>query len=201
MIIATKNDKKLHELRRYLKGVKATAHSLKDLGKTPRIVENGDTFKKNAIKKAVATSKFADGLALADDSGLAVDMLGGEPGVKSARFAGPHKSNHDNNVKLLRLLEGAPLKKRTARFICAVAIADKGKVVKVIEEVCKGLIAFSIRGRHGFGYDSVFLMPKYNKTFGELGLKAKDRMSHRSKALKKARAFLRKYLSGRSAAG
>lgn len=197
IIIATKNAKKLHELRRYLKGVKATAHSLKDLGKTPRIIENGDTFKKNAVKKAVTISRFIGGIALADDSGLAVDILGGQPGVKSARFAGPHKGDHDNNLKLLRLLEGVPLRERKARFVCAVAIADGGKVVRLIEEDCKGLIAFSIRGRHGFGYDPLFLIPKYNKTFGELGLKAKDKMSHRSKALKKARAFLRKYLDGK----
>ena len=195
IIIATKNDKKLHELKRYLKSVKATVHSLKDLGKTPRIVENGDTFKKNAVKKAVVVSKFTDAITLADDSGLAVDILGGQPGVKSARFAGPHKGDHDNNIKLLRLLEGVPLRKRKARFVCAIAIADKGKVVKLIEEDCKGLIAFSICGRRGFGYDPLFLIPKYNKTFGELGLKVKDKMSHRSKALKKARAFLRKYLS------
>jgi XTP/dITP diphosphohydrolase len=107
------------------------------------------------------------------------------PGVKSARFAGPKKKDHDNTVKLLKMLEGRPDKARSARFVCAVAIADHGRIVKVIEESCRGRIAHSIRGRHGFGYDPVFLIPKYNRTFGELGLKTKDRMSHRSKALKK----------------
>jgi XTP/dITP diphosphohydrolase len=194
IVIATKNKKKLRELKRYMKGVKATVHCLTDFDRTPRIVENGDTFKKNAIKKALAVSRFVKGLALADDSGLEVAVLGGQPGVKSARFAGPAKKDIDNNLKVLELLEGVPLKERKARFVCAVAIADDGRIVKVIEEYCGGLIDLSIKGRHGFGYDVIFYIPKYKKTFGQLGLKVKDKMSHRSKALKKARAFLRRYL-------
>ena len=95
---------------------------------------------------------------------------------------------------MLRLLSDTPLNRRQAKFVCAVAIADNGKIVKLVEEDCRGLIAFEEKGRHGFGYDPLFLIPKYGKTFGQLGLKVKDRMSHRSKALKKARAFLRKYL-------
>jgi len=194
LVIATKNRKKLRELKRYLKGVKANIHCLIDFKKTPRIVENGDTFEKNAIKKALVISRFTKGLVIADDSGLEVEALGGSPGVKSARFAGPAKKDIDNNRKVLRLLEGVPLKDRRARFVCAVAVADNGRVVKTIEEYCKGLIDFSIKGRHGFGYDVIFHIPKYKKTFGELGLKVKDKMSHRSKALRKARDFLRKYL-------
>ena len=194
LVIATKNEKKLHELRRYLKAVKADVVSLKDFPNVPRIVENGHTFKENASKKALVISRFASGLALADDSGLVVAALGGRPGVKSSRFAGPRKSDKANTRKVLKLLEGLPLNKRKARFICAVAIADKGKIVKLIEESCPGLIDFEPKGRYGFGYDPVFLIPKYGRTFGELGLKVKDRMSHRSKALKKAREFLRNYL-------
>ena len=194
LIIATKNRKKLHELKKYLKGINAKVRSLKEFKNTPRIVEDKDTFKGNAIKKALAISRFTKGLVLADDSGLMVDILDGKPGVRSSRFAGPKKDDHDNNLKLLDLLKDIPLRKRRAHFVCSVAIADKGKVIKVIEEYCNGLIAFEIRGRHGFGYDPLFLIPKYNKTFGELGPTAKDRMSHRAKALKKARKFLRKYL-------
>ena len=194
IVIASKNRKKLHELKRYLKGVKATIHCLADIEKSPRIVENGRTFRANAVKKAVIVSKFVKGLALADDSGLCVDALGDEPGVKSARFAGPRKKDPDNNAKVLRLLRDVPGAGRKARFVCAVAIADNGKIVRVFEESCDGRIAFETRGSYGFGYDPIFLIPKYRKTFGELGLKVKDRMSHRSKALKKAREFLRKYL-------
>lgn len=207
LVIATKNVGKLRELRRYLKNVPADVVASGEFEHTPRIVEDGKTFKANASKKAVVTSRFTKGLVLADDSGLSVDVLGGRPGVRSSRFAGPKKRDKDNNLKLLRLLAGLPAGKRQAKFVCAVAIADNGKVVKIIEECCKGRIAFASKGRHGFGYDSLFLIPKHGKTFGELGLKVKDRMSHRSKALKKAREFLKRYLkcsveySGRSAAG
>lgn len=194
LVVATKNAKKLHELKRYLRSVRAEVISLKDFPHTPRIVENKDTFKGNAAKKALVISRFVKGLAIADDSGLCVAALGGAPGVKSARFSGSAKDDKANNRKVLRLLDGKKLKDRKAKFVCAVAIADNGEVVKIIEKDCKGLIAFEEKGPHGFGYDPLFLIPKYGKTFGELGLKVKDKMSHRSKALKKARIFLKKYL-------
>ena len=194
LVIATKNDKKLRELKRYLKSVKSRIISLKDISGAPRIREDKSTFKGNAVKKAVTISKFTKGMALADDSGLCVDALTGEPGVKSARFAGRNKKDYDNNAKLLKMMKKVPKDKRTARFVCAIAVADNGRIVKTIEEHCSGRIADSIRGRHGFGYDPLFLIPKYGKTFGELGLKVKDKMSHRSKALKKARKFLRNYI-------
>lgn len=194
LVVATKNDKKLHELKRYLKTVKADIVSLKEFRDIPRIVENKDTFIGNAAKKALIISRFVKGLAIADDSGLCVEALGDLPGVKSARFAGSAKNDKANSRKVLELLEGESLSRRKARFVCAVAIADNGRILKIIEEDCKGLIAFEAKGRHGFGYDPIFLIPKYKKTFGQLGLKTKDRMSHRSKALKKARAFLRSLL-------
>jgi len=194
LVIATKNEKKLRELKRYLEGVSAKIVSLKDFKSPPRVVENGRTFKANAVKKALVVSKFVKGLALADDSGLAVRALGGRPGVRSSRFAGSGKSDRRNNKKLLKLLEKVPPARRQAKFVCAVAICDNGKVVKMIEESCGGMIAFSEKGGYGFGYDPVFLIPKYRETFGELGLKVKDRMSHRAKALKRARGFLKKYL-------
>jgi XTP/dITP diphosphohydrolase len=193
LVVATKNDKKLHELKRYLKSARARIVSLKEYSDAPRIVENGRTFKENAAKKAVTISRFVKGLAIADDSGLCVTALKDAPGIRSARFAGSAKNDKANNRKVLRLLEKVPLRKRQARFVCAVAIAENGRVVKLLEEDCKGVIAFESKGRHGFGYDPLFLIPKYKRTFGQLGLKVKDRMSHRSKALKKARAFLRKY--------
>jgi len=194
LVIATRNEKKLRELKRYLKSIKTRIISLNEMAAAPRVRENKHTFKGNAVKKALVISRFNGGLVLADDSGLEVKALGGMPGVKSARFAGPKKKDHDNTVKILKLLEGIPDRKRSAKFVCAIAIADKGKVVKVTEEYCSGRIAHSIRGRHGFGYDPIFLIPRYNRTFGELGLKTKDKMSHRSKALKKAREFLKRYL-------
>lgn len=194
LVIATRNKKKLHELKRYLKNVRLQVISLNELDGAPLIREDKDTFKGNAAKKALVISRFTGGLVLADDSGLEVKALGGMPGVKSARFSGPRKRDGDNSIKVLKLLDGLPDSKRSARFVCAVAIADKGKIIKLIEESCRGRIAHSIIGRHGFGYDPIFLIPKYKKTFGQLGLKVKDKMSHRSKALKKARQFLRKYI-------
>ena len=194
VVIATKNEKKLRELKRYLNNIKARIVALKDISRVPRIREDKSTFKGNAIKKAITISKFTKGVVLADDSGLCVDVLGGQPGVKSARFAGRNKQDHDNNAKLLKVMKRVPAGRRTARFVCAIAVADNGKIVKIIEEYCNGRIADSVRGRHGFGYDPLFLIPKYRKTFGELGLKVKDKMSHRSKALRKARQFLRKYI-------
>lgn len=195
LVVATKNHKKLIELKRYLKNVRAEVLSLEAFPGAPHVIENGRTFRSNAAKKAVAISRFTGSLALADDSGLSVRALGGAPGVKSARFAGHAKDDSANNRKLLRLLKDAPASKRQARFVCAVAIADRGRLMKVIEKSCRGTIASEPAGRHGFGYDPLFVVPGYGgRTFGELGLKVKDALSHRSKALKAARAFLRKYL-------
>ena len=194
LVVASKNGKKLRELKRYLKTIRANIVSLKDFPKTPKIIENKETFKENAAKKALVISRFVKGVAIADDSGLCVKALGGAPGIKSARFTSSAKNDKANNRKVLKLLEGIPLSGRQAKFVCAVCIADDGRIVKLIEENCAGIIAFEAKGRYGFGYDPIFLIPKYGKTFGQLGLKVKDRMSHRSKALAKVRQFLRKYL-------
>ena len=197
IVVATRNAKKLRELKKYLRPLTAEVVSLKEVPAVPHVREDGTTFEANARKKAVAISRFTHGLVLADDSGLEVDALGGAPGIKSARFAGPRKSDHDNNEKILQCLEGVPPAKRTARFVCAIAIADRGHVVATIEEYCTGRIAFALRGQYGFGYDPLFLIPSRGKTFGELGPKVKDRMSHRAKALRKAVRFLKRYIGPR----
>jgi XTP/dITP diphosphohydrolase len=195
IVIATKNHNKLRELKRYLRGVKAEVLSLESFPGAPHVVENGRTFRSNAAKKAIAISRFTDSLALADDSGLSVRALGGAPGVRSARFAGGAKDDAANNSKLLRLLKDTPASKRQARFVCAVAIADRGRLIKTLEKSCAGKVAFEPAGRYGFGYDPLFIVPGYcGKTFGELGLKVKDALSHRAKALRAARVFLRSHL-------
>ena len=194
LVIATRNKKKLRELAAYLKAVKANVRFLSEFDGAPKVVEDGDTFKANAVKKAVTISKFTKGLVLADDSGLEVRALGGKPGVRSSRYAGPGKNDRANNLKLLRALRDVPAAKRSARFVCAVAIADNGITLKVMEKDCKGRIAPETRGGCGFGYDPVFLIPKYKKTFGELGPRIKDKMSHRARALKAAREFLKAYI-------
>ena len=190
IVVATKNQKKLEEIRHILKGHPVKIISLEEYSRTPRIIENGKTFKDNAVKKAVTIARFTGKMALGEDSGLCVDALGGKPGVYSSRFAGKNKSDTQNNTKLLKLLEGVPSKKRKAHYTAAVAIADKTGLVGVVEGSCYGVIGVKPQGHFGFGYDPLFVIPRYKKTFGELGARIKHSMSHRYRALVKARKLL-----------
>lgn len=194
VVVATKNKKKLKEIREILKGFSLKLSSLADYEKVPRIIENGKTFKENAIKKAVKIARFSKKLTLGEDSGLCVNALNGEPGIYSSRFSGRNKSDSQNNLKLLRLLKGLPLGSRTAYYVCAVALADKYGLLGVVEGKCSGVIGFAPKGSRGFGYDPLFLIPKYNKTFAQLGEKIKHKMSHRHHALIKAKKIILKYI-------
>jgi len=197
LIVATKNKKKLKEIKTILKGFGLKISSLADYGVLPRIIENGKTFKKNAIKKAVKIAQATGKLTLGEDSGLCVEALNGGPGVYSARFSGKGKSDNQNNLKLLKFLYGKPLSKRKAHYVCAVALADKDGLVGAVEGRCNGLIGFELRGRSGFGYDPLFVIPKYQKTFAQLGEKIKHTMSHRYHALKRAKIIIKKYIEKR----
>jgi len=199
LIVATKNKKKLKEIKELLKGHKVNLYSLADFTKKPRIVENGKTFRANAIKKAVKSAKFYRKLSLGEDSGICVDALGGRPGVYSSRFSGKYKSDAQNNAKLLKLLGSKPISKRRAHYVCAVALADEHGLIGVVEGRCDGLIDFTLKGSHGFGYDPLFLIPKYKKTFGELGERIKHKMSHRYRALLEAKKIIQKYIVERLA--
>lgn len=192
IVIATRNRKKLKEIKRLFKNPRVKTLSLNNFPKAPEVVEDRKNFRGNAVKKAEDISRFTGKLALADDSGLEVAALGGKPGVRSARYAGPKQIDRDNNLKLLKALKNKS--GRSAQFRCVVAIADSGKLVKVVEGACKGRIGFEIKGESGFGYDPVFIPAGYKKSFGELGSKIKDRLSHRAKALKIAAAFIQEYL-------
>ncbi|MDD2688988.1 MAG: RdgB/HAM1 family non-canonical purine NTP pyrophosphatase [Candidatus Omnitrophica bacterium] len=194
LLVATKNKKKLKEIKEILKPLNLKITFLDDYHNTPHIIENGKTFRENAVKKAIKISHFSRKLTLGEDSGLCVEALGGEPGVYSARFAGKDKSDLKNNLKILRLLEGLPLKKRSAYYACAVALADEEGLIGVVEGRCSGKIAFAPKGHFGFGYDPIFIIPKYKKTFAELGLVIKHRMSHRFRALEKAKKIIQKYI-------
>lgn len=194
LIVATKNKKKLREIKDILKGRGLKITSLADYAGAPRIIENGKTFSANAVKKAVKIAHFTGKLTLGEDSGLCVDALNGAPGVYSSRFSGKDKSDEKNNLKLLRLLVGMPLSKRKAYYACAVALADSNGLVAVAEGRCKGVIGFTPKGNSGFGYDPLFVIPKYKKTFAQLGLGIKHKMSHRYHALKKAKKFIQKYI-------
>ncbi len=194
LVIATKNKKKLEEIKEILKGRDFKVLSLSDYPNSPRIIENGKTFRENAIKKAIKIASFTKKLTLGEDSGLCVDILGGRPGVYSSRFAGKGKSDQQNNLKLLKLLEGLSVNQRRAHYYCAVALADKNGLVGVAEGKCRGFIGFTGKGNFGFGYDPLFVIPEYKKTFAQLGARIKHKMSHRFRALQKTRAILSTYL-------
>jgi XTP/dITP diphosphohydrolase len=194
LVVATKNKKKLREIKDILKGLNVRVTSVADYSGAPRIIENGKTFKENAVKKAIKVAHFAKKLTLGEDSGICVEVLGGKPGIYSSRFAGKNKSDLQNNLKLLRLLKNRPLGKRKAHYVCAVALADKGGLIAAVEGRCRGFINFEQKGTNGFGYDPLFLVPKYKKTFGQLSERIKHKMSHRYYALEKAKKIIRKYI-------
>ncbi|MDP2911528.1 MAG: XTP/dITP diphosphatase [Candidatus Omnitrophota bacterium] len=195
LVVATRNKDKLREIKALLKGLAVEVFSLDSFKGAPEVIEDGKTLEENAVKKAVQVSKFLKKFAVADDSGLEVDFLNGDPGVYSARFSGKGATYKSNNEKLLRLLKDVPLAKRKACFKCVIAVADKGKIVGVAEGKCRGKIGFESKGKSGFGYDPVFIPDRYNKTFAEMGTFGKNKISHRSKALLKAKNIISKYLS------
>jgi len=195
VIISTRNEKKFRELKRLFKGSRIRVVSLNSLPIAPKVLEDQKTFTGNASKKARVISGYTDMLVVADDSGLEVDALDGAPGVRSARYSGRSKSDTANCRKILRELGGTSLWKRTARFRCVIAIAHRGKVLEALEGVCSGVIGSEQEGKTGFGYDPIFIPRGYNKSFAFLGTKIKDKLSHRSKALKKAKEFIEGYFA------
>ncbi len=200
LVVATRNKKKLSEIKEILRGINLDLFSLDSYKDAPQVLENGRSFQENAVKKAVKLARFTGKFCLGEDSGLCVDALDGAPGIYSARFSGPtcrvgrDKSDLKNNLKLLNLLKSLPLAKRKAHYVCAVALADKNGLLAALEGSCSGLIALEAKGSAGFGYDPLFYIPKYKKTFAQLGEKIKHKMSHRYHALKKARRVIEKYI-------
>jgi XTP/dITP diphosphohydrolase len=191
LIVATKNKKKLEEIKEILGDLQFEITSLADYPDAPDIIEDGATFADNAAKKALTIAAFTGQLTMGEDSGLCVDALDGDPGVFSARFAGKAKNDEANNRKLLRLLAAKKASKdRKARYVCAVAVAGPEGLIGTVEGACSGYIGFEPRGDFGFGYDPLFVIPRYKKTFAQLGALIKHSMSHRFRALKKARVLL-----------
>ncbi|MGE5588380.1 MAG: XTP/dITP diphosphatase [Clostridia bacterium] len=199
LVLATKNPGKVEEMREILRASGLGAVEVLSCADFPwldDVEEDGVTFEENATKKALAVSRATGEVALADDSGLEVDALGGAPGVRSARFAGealPAGVSRDkaNCEKLLSLLEGVPAPRRTARFRCAVAVASPAGRLRTAEGRCEGSIVFEPRGSGGFGYDPVFVPDGYDETFAELGSSVKNHISHRARALKAAMPAVR----------
>lgn len=195
LVIATKNKNKIREIKALLKNMPIQVLGLDD-GKwqIPEIIEDGKTFKDNAIKKAQTIANITGKIALADDSGIEVDVLKGEPGVYSARFSGEKATDRENNIKLLNLLNDIPADRRGAQFRSVIAIATPQGKAEVVEGVCRGGVGFSERGGQGFGYDPIFIPAGYNKTFAELSLDIKNKISHRGRALEKAKLILERFL-------
>ena len=196
LLIATSNPGKLREIQEVLSDLHLVLKGLKDYADLPDVVEDADTFIGNAEKKALHFAKLTGLPTLADDSGLEVDCLGGRPGVYSARFAGKHGDDQANNAKLIHLLENTPQDQRTARFRCAIAVADGRDILARAEGCLEGLIIDPPRGRNGFGYDPHFLIPELGKTTAELDADHKNRVSHRGQALRAIREALAKLFAG-----
>jgi XTP/dITP diphosphohydrolase len=188
LIIATKNKGKVREIQHLLKPLRLKVLSLLDIEGIKDIKEDGKTFKANATKKALTIARKLKTLVMADDSGLEVKALKGKPGIKSARYAGPNPTTSKLCTKLLREMSGK--KDRNARFVCDIAIALPNGKVKVVEGVCAGKIGDKMAGKEGFGYDPVFIPGGYLMTFAQMTMALKNRISHRGKALKKAKALL-----------
>jgi XTP/dITP diphosphohydrolase len=183
-ILGTGNKKKAAELMDLLVPAGVPWCTLADFPKAPAVVEDGSSFAENAEKKANALAVALGGWVLGEDSGLVVTVLEGRPGIYSARFAGLDATDDDNHRKLLDELRGVAEADRTAYYVCSIAVSDPAGVVRARAEArCNGRITNEARGRAGFGYDPLFLLPEYHKTFGELGDRVKRRLSHRARAV------------------
>jgi XTP/dITP diphosphohydrolase len=184
LLLATNNHGKVKEYMTLLEGLPLELVIPGDMGIAAQVVETGATYAENARIKAVALAAESDLVSLADDSGLEVDALHGEPGIRSARYAGPGASDAERVNYLLGKLAGVPLEKRTARFVCVIAVASPGGKVEICTGECSGLITFAPKGGLGFGYDPVFYFPQLEKTMAELPMLVKNRVSHRGKAVR-----------------
>jgi XTP/dITP diphosphohydrolase len=190
LVVATSNRGKLQEIRSLLDGVVDTVHCAADFAEFPETIEDGSTFRDNALKKAREAMRFSGQPALADDSGLVVAVLDGRPGVHSARFAGEGAGDAANNRRLLEELNGIPADRRQAAFVCVLAFVTPAGYEQVFSGRVAGAILTTERGEGGFGYDPLFLVDGFDRTMAELSLEEKNEISHRGQALQQFRAFL-----------
>jgi XTP/dITP diphosphohydrolase len=198
ILIATTNPGKFAEISAML-GADVQWASLKDFPDITEIKEDGATFAENARKKALGYAKQTGLWTLADDSGLMIDAIGGQPGVKSARFSGEKETNrklldHKNMAKALKLMQGVPKEKRTARFVCCLCLASPEKILIETQGELAGLIAEKEIGENGFGYDPIFFVPKLDKTVAQLATDEKNIISHRGDAIRKLKPLLNELL-------
>lgn len=195
LVLSTGNINKIEEIKKILKDLPIEVLSKRDLGLDGfKIEENGEILEENAIKKATSLIERVQGMVMADDTGLFVEYLNGEPGIHSARYSGINATYESNNIELLKKLKGVPLEKRKAWFKTVIAlVTEEGKIITVSGE-CRGYISFEPKGEDGFGYDPLFIVEGYNKTFAELGEGIKNQISHRARALQKLKIEIIKVL-------
>jgi len=191
LVLATRNPHKGEELSALLGGLEIKIHTLAEFPDAPEVIEDGETCQANASKKATAIARHTGLPAVADDTGLMVDVLKGRPGVYAARYAGEGATYEDNWRKLLREMTGVPWAKRGARFVTVAAIATPAGKVEIAEGILEGVIAEAPAGTGGFGYDPVFFIPELGKTLAQLTPEEKNQISHRGRAFAKAREILR----------
>ncbi len=199
IIVATNNTGKMREIREILKDVPVIFRSLKDIWPEPPVIpENGSTFEENAASKAAWVYERKKAWTLADDSGLEVDALQGEPGIYSSRYAGNEQNNEKNMAKLLKKLDGIAGEERRARFHCVMVLRGPDTDDHVVHGICEGYIASEPRGTEGFGYDPVFVPLGYDKTFAEMDREEKNQLSHRGKALQTIKEILYEFFGKES---
>ena len=195
IIFATGNTDKMAEIREILKDLGMEILSMKEAGVNPEIVENGKTFEENSLIKARAVhALLPDDVVMADDSGLEIDYLNKEPGIYSARYMGEDTSYRIKNQSLVDRLEGVPVEKRTARFVCVIAAAFPDGTVCTTKGTIEGKIGYEERGENGFGYDPIFYLPDMSRTTAELSPEEKNAVSHRGKALAAMKEQIASYL-------
>jgi len=199
LLLATNSEGKVEELREILAGVPLELLTPRAIGLNLEVEETGETFEENAVLKATAFARAAGLAALADDSGLEIDALGGEPGVRSRRYTGDDATDADRIALVLRKLAGVAEERRTARFRCVMALATPEELVGIVSGTCEGRIALAPRGDNGFGYDPIFLLPDRGKTMAELSSAVKNVISHRGRAGAAARGLIDASLAGRLA--
>jgi XTP/dITP diphosphohydrolase len=199
LVLGTRNRKKSDEMKAILGDLGLPVSDLEAFPDAPEVIEDGSTFEENARKKARELAQALKRWVLAEDSGLVVPALKGRPGVHSARYAGGHGDDAANNDRLLAELSPLPDDQRNAHYVCVAALADPlGQIQGTAEGHCNGIITKERRGTGGFGYDPLFLIPEYHRTFGELSARVKHALSHRARALSHLQPLLRRLVSSMS---
>ena len=191
LIVASRNKGKVGEIKALLADLPFKVTSLLDYPRIPEIIEDGKTYRANALKKAREVALATGKMSMSDDSGIEVKALDNAPGIFSARFAGEGASEKARNKKLFAMLKGVPMHKRQARYRCVIALVNaRGIELGIVQGTCSGYVTTRDIGKNGFGFDPLFLLKRYNKTFGQLPPQLKAKISHRARALKKFRSLL-----------